>query len=225
MPDSQPNPKQVGILYSFRRCPYAMRARLGCALFLPQQSLELREVVLKNKPQALLDISPKATVPVLQLSSGEIVDESRDILNRALDQASAESKTQYSPLHLQLKIDALIDENDGSFKWALDRYKYADRYEESEEHYRKLGEVFLTKLEGMLEINRYLLSEQMTLADIAVFPFVRQFAHVDKKWFEQSPYPKLILWLNELLESELFQSIMEKYKPWSSETSEVICFP
>jgi len=221
MSDSQLNPKQVGILYSFRRCPYAMRARLGCALFLPQQSLELREVVLKNKPQQLVDISPKATVPVLLLSDGTVIDESRDILSWALDQASTESKTQYCPLHLQLEIDELIDENDGSFKWALDRYKYADRFEETEEYYRELGEVFLAKLEGSLEKNHYLLSEEMTLADIAIFPFVRQFAHVDKKWFEQSPYPKLILWYSELLESELFKSIMQKYKPWQTNNSKV----
>jgi glutathione S-transferase len=188
---------------------------------LPQQSLELREVVLKNKPQALLDISPKATVPVLQLSNREIVDESRDVLTWALEQTTHTIKNQYRPLHLQLEIDELIDENDGSFKWALDHYKYADRYEESEEHYRKLGEVFLTKLEGMLEKNHYLLSEEMTLADIAVFPFVRQFAHVDIKWFEQSSYRKLNLWYRKLLESELFKSIMEKYKPWPTENTPI----
>lgn len=221
MSDSQLSSQQIGILYSFRRCPYAMRARLGCALFLPQQSLELREVVLKNKPQQLLDISPKATVPVLQLSNGEIVDESRNILSWALDQASTESKTQYCPLHLQLEIDELIDENDGAFKWALDRYKYADRFEETEEYYRELGEVFLAKLEWLLEKHRYLLSERMTLADIAIFPFVRQFAHVDMNWLEQSAFPKLILWYRGLLESELFKSIMEKYKPWPTEKTPV----
>lgn len=221
MSDSQLNPNQVGILYSFRRCPYAMRARLGCTLFLPQQSLELREVALKNKPQQLLDISPKATVPVLQLVGGTVIDESRDILTWALNQAKTESKAQYSPMHLQLEIDELIDENDGSFKWALDRYKYADRFEESEEHYRKLGEVFLAKLEQLLEKNRYLFTTEISLADIAIFPFVRQFAHVDKTWFEQSPYPKLNLWLNELLESKLFNSIMEKYKPWPTENTPV----
>ena len=232
MPNSQPNPSAHGtadILYSFRRCPYAMRARLACTIFLPPKSLELREVVLKNKPQALLDISPKATVPVLVLSkenlnSETVIDESRDIMNWALEQASLTQKTQYHPFHLQLEIEELIDENDGSFKWALDRYKYSDRFEESEKHYRKLGEVFLAKLEQLLENNRYLFTPEMSLADIAIFPFVRQFAHVDKKWFEQSPYPKLIQWLNELLESELFNSIMEKYKPWNKQ-EETIFFP
>lgn len=234
MPDFQPistatpaTDSQLGILYSFRRCPYAIRARLACALFLPKQSLELREVALKNKPAELLAISPKATVPVLHLSGGPLtdsmlIDESRDIMLWALeqgvlDQASEALKVQYLPLHLPLEIEGLIAENDGVFKWALDRYKYSDRFEESEEYYRALGEVFLAKLEQLLENNRYLFTEKMSLADIAIFPFVRQFAHVDKHWFEQSPYPKLIQWLNELLESELFSSIMEKYKPWHAE--------
>jgi len=219
MPNSQ-----LPILYSFRRCPYAMRARLACTLFLQPQSLELREVVLKNKPQELLDISSKATVPVLQLNNGEVIDESRDIMIWALNQADDVLNLQYLPLHLQLEIDELIDENDGTFKWALDHYKYADRFEESEEHYRSLGEVFLTKLENLLEKNRYLFTSEMSLADIAIFPFVRQFAHVDKEWFEQSQYSKLIQWLSELLESELFRSIMEKYKSWNKQ-EETILFP
>jgi glutathione S-transferase len=232
MPDSLTH-STLGILYSFRRCPYAMRARLACTLFLPPQSLELREVVLKNKPQALLDISAKATVPVLLASSALtnsiLVDESRDIMLWALEQGTLGQtadalKTQYLPLHLQLEIEELIDENDGAFKWALDRYKYSDRFEESEEYYRKLGEIFLAKLEQLLEHNRYLFTQEMSLADIAIFPFVRQFAHVDKPWFEQSTYPKLIQWLNELLESELFDSIMGKYKPWQVD-NDAVYFP
>jgi len=211
-----------------------MRARLACTLFLTPQSLELREVVLKNKPQALLDISPKATVPVLLVSGGQLadsilIDESRDIMLWALEQGALNQttntlKAEYLPLHLQLAIEELIDENDGTFKWALDRYKYADRFEEGEEHYRKLGEVFLAKLEYQLEKTRHLFTQEISLADIAIFPFVRQFAHVDKKWFEQSPYPRLIQWLNKLLESELFGSIMEKYKPWQVD-NEVVYFP
>lgn len=224
MPNPQPNIDNLGILYSFRRCPYAMRTRLACALFLPTKSLELREVVLKNKPQALLDISPKATVPVLQLHSGQVIDESRDITRWALEQSSQSIQYKYLPTHLQLDIEELIDENDGSFKWALDRYKYSDRYEESEEYYRELGEVFLGKLEALLEKNRYLYSSEPSLADISVFPFVRQFAHVDKVWFEQSQYPRLITWLTELLKSELFISIMKKYKPWQ-EQEETVLFP
>lgn len=214
----------LGILYSFRRCPYAMRARLACALFLPANSLELREVVLKSKPQELLKISPKATVPVLYLHNEQIIDESRDIALWALEQSLDEIKNRYLPFHLQLNIEELIDENDGAFKWALDHYKYADRFEESEKHYRALGEEFLTKLECLLEKNQYLFTAEISFADIAIFPFVRQFAHVNKSWFEQSPYPKLNQWLDELLESELFKSTMEKYKPWQV-GSETIYFP
>ena len=146
MPDSQPHTQSttkplMGTLYSFRRCPYAMRARLACTVFLPKLSLELREVILKNKPPELLAISPKATVPVLllseeQLTNKPVIDESRDIVLWALEHSSDNLKSQYLPIHLQLDIDELIDENDGSFKWALDRYKYADRYEEGEAHYR-----------------------------------------------------------------------------------------
>lgn len=218
------NTLQLGTLYSFRRCPYAMRARLACSLFLPVQSLELREVVLKNKPAELIEISPKSTVPVLQLVDREVIDESRDIVFWALNQSPRVMQSQYLPYHLQLDIEELIDENDGSFKWALDRYKYSDRYDESEEHYRELGEVFLAKLEKLLEKNQYLYSREPSLADIAIFPFVRQFAHVDKTWFEQSPYPKLIQWLDEWLASELFNSIMEKYKQWDSQ-QKVTLFP
>lgn len=232
MSDTKPNlpaTAPLGILYSFRRCPYAMRARLACALFLPAQCLELREVVLKNKPAELLAISAKATVPVLTVfeeapSSENIIDESRDIMQWALAQSTQAFKNQYWPLHLQLEIDELIDENDGSFKWTLDRYKYSDRYEESEQYYRALGEIFLAKLEGLLTKNEYLLTAEISLADIAIFPFVRQFAHVDNAWFEQSPYPKLIRWLNTLLDSALFISIMEKYTPWQAE-HEAIYFP
>jgi glutathione S-transferase len=234
MPDSFTH-SILGILYSFRRCPYAMRARLACTLFLPPRSLELREVVLKNKPQELLDISPKATVPVLLAleepltNSTLVVDESRDIMLWAFEQGTQGQtadalKTQYLPSHLQLRINELIDENDGPFKWALDHYKYADRFEESDEHYRKLGEIFLAKLERLLEHNRYLFTPEMSLADIAIFPFVRQFAHVDKPWFEQSSYPKLMQWLNGLLESELFDSIMRKYKPWQVD-NDAVYFP
>jgi glutathione S-transferase len=246
MSDSQPisslssaTDTRLGILYSFRRCPYAMRARLACTLFLTPQSLELREVVLKNKPQELLAINPKATVPALQLSEEQslerlqanstVINESREIMlwaieQSALNQTTTELKARYLPLHLELDIDELIDENDGTFKWALDHYKYADRFEESEEHYRGLGEIFLGKLEKLLEKNRYLFATEMSFADIAIFPFVRQFAHVDKQWFEQSSYPRLIQWLDILLKSELFASIMEKYKPWNKQ-EEAIFFP
>ena len=157
------------ILYSFRRCPYAMRARLALAYALSPGALVLREVVLKDKPQAMLAISPKGTVPVLQLADGRVIDESLDIMNWAIahndhDQWSAQGKGN--------DMRTLINENDGDFKWALDRYKYADRYEHSAEHYRNLAMVFIDKLESMLVNQRYLFSDKISLADAAIFPFV-----------------------------------------------------
>ena len=207
----------LGILYSFRRCPYAMRARLALVLCLPKASLELREVVLKNKPQAMLDISPKATVPVLQLESGEIIDESIDIMHWALDQ-NLQLKEELVPLHFKDEMKDLISENDGDFKWALDRYKYSDRFEHNEEYYREKASAFLLKLEIRLTNQKYLFSDVVTLADLAIFPFVRQFAHVNKAWFEQQgQYKQLNDWLAEFLEGDLFASIMKKYSAWLPE--------
>jgi len=197
-----------------------MRARL--ALRVSGLALELREIVLKNKPQAMLDISPKATVPVLQLaavgaSAAVVIDESFDIMQWAL--------TQSDPEHWLAawgkESQALVEENDRIFKTHLDHYKYADRFpEQRAEVYRQRGEVFLSDLEVRLLSHScagrrgYLMGTSVSLADMAIFPFVRQFAHVDKTWFEQSPYPALIDWLNELLKSDIFRSIMVKLKPW-----------
>jgi len=203
----------LGVLFSFRRCPYAMRARLAIAHCLPQYSLELREVVLKDKPEALIEISPKATVPVLQLASGEVIDESLDVMLFALSQ-TPETEAVLLPDTLKAEIMELIEKNDGDFKWALDRYKYADRYEQSEEYYREQGEVFLRQLNDRLSAHPFLMGDDMTLADLAIFPFVRQFAHVNKKWFEASQYTALIQWLSHWLESDLFLSIMKKYPQW-----------
>ncbi len=213
----------LGVLYTFRRCPYAMRARLALALCVEAKVLELREVVLKAKPAAMLVISPKGTVPVLQLSDGHVLEESLDIMHFALSQ-NPQLKADIYPSHLCGEMDDLIEQNDGEFKWALDRYKYADRYEESERFYREKGEVFLGQLESRLIQNRYLFGEQFSLADLAIFPFVRQFAHVNKAWFEQSDYVKLRDWLNAWLESPLFISVMKKYAPWQ-EGDELVAFP
>ncbi len=213
----------LGILYSFRRCPYAMRARLALAYCVEPEQFELREVVLKDKPQAMLDISPKATVPVLQLTDDKVLEESLDIMQFALSKAPDLSPTLY-PNHLQHDINELIEFNDGPFKWALDRYKYADRYEESEAFYREQGEVFLTRLNERLEHSPFLMGDEVTLADLAIFPFVRQFAHVNKAWFEASPYTHLQTWLGHWLESPLFIRIMKKYTQWAVE-NEPVYFP
>ncbi len=206
----------MAILYSFRRCPYAMRARMAIAISGVQ--VELREVVLKDKPQALLDSSPKATVPVLVLENNKVIDESLDIMQWALQQSDHE--------HWLANVDVeLIANNDGTFKYWLDRYKYADRYpEESQLYYRQQAEITLSRLEQRLTQNNYLLNENISFTDIALFPFIRQFAFVDLDWFEQSSYPNLRSWLNKLIASPLFISSMTKYTPWEND-SETVIFP
>lgn len=215
--------KALPILYSFRRCPYAMRARL--ALAQSQVQCELREVVLKDKPAQLVKLSPKATVPVLHIPDDKVIDESIDIVFWALSQHDPDGWYQGldSEQH-QAALD-LIENNDGEFKYFLDRYKYADRYPEQEQaYYREQGEKTLARLEALLAQNGCLLAESWTLADMALLPFIRQFAFVDKAWFDQSPYPHLKAWLQDFLDSALFNSIMPKFAQWHPGDAPVI-FP
>ncbi|MCO4780970.1 MAG: glutathione S-transferase [Candidatus Cloacimonetes bacterium] len=193
------------ILYSFRRCPYAMRARL--ALKLAETCIVVREITLKNKPQEMLAISPKGTVPVVFLPDGTVIEESLDIMIWALTQSDPSNI-----LSKEQEVLDLIKMNDSSFKYHLDRYKYSDRHPEHPmEYYRSKGEEFLTILNQLLMKSKYLYGDTLSFADIAIFPFVRQFAHVDRKWFFSTKYSYLIDWLNEQLESELFLGIMQKY--------------
>lgn len=213
-------PPNFPVLYSFRRCPYAMRARL--AIYAAEQSVELREIILKNKPSELLQASPKATVPVLVLPDGSVIDESRDIMLWALSQYKSQSQDKLA--HDWFVNDnnsyneaiSLIDQNDFEFKANLDAYKYADRYPESADHYRQQGESFLQLLEQRLTQHRYLMNDQISLADMAIFPFIRQFAHVNIHWFNQSSYTQLQQWLNGLLASDIFAGVMRKYPAWQS---------
>lgn len=201
---------QLPCLYSFRRCPYAMRARL--AILFADLAVELREVVLKNKPAPMLAISPKGTVPVLQLPDGKVIEESLDIMLWALDQQDQEGLLE--PMVLQ-QAHALIKQNDEEFKRWLDRYKYFERHVEMPQiEYRKRGEEFLQLLENLLAENKYLLAEKPTLADIAIMPFVRQFAHVDREVFYSLPYPNLQRWLQGWLEHPVFLQAMVKFAPW-----------
>tara|TARA_Y100001936_G_C15873291_1_gene558896 strand:- start:250 stop:840 length:591 start_codon:yes stop_codon:yes gene_type:complete len=173
---------------------------------------ELREVSLNNKPDAMIAISPKGTVPILQLSDGTILDESLDIMHWAL---SIKDPDYWLEEIDEAKI--LITELDNNFKKALDKYKYCVRYpEHSQIHYRELGEKFLRKLEDNLIKNhgKGLCNTRITLIDIAVFPFIRQFAFVDKSWFDKTPYTLLKKWLINHLDSHLFLSIMVKNPPW-----------
>ncbi len=210
------------VLYSFRRCPYAMRARL--AIMAAGLQVVLREVVLKDKPQALIEISPKATVPVLQ-TADSVIEESLDIALWALKQSDPAGFWQSLSDSEQLQVIALVDETDGSFKAALDRYKYADRYpEQSPLAYRQQGEQFLQKLEHFLSSQSFLLGNQPTLADIAVMPFIRQFVMVDQNWFNNAYYPQLQRWLNAFLKSAIFKQVMQHYPQWQPE-DELVLFP
>ena len=209
------------ILYSFRRCPYAMRARL--AISLAEQQVELREVVLRDKPEQMLEISPKGTVPVLQLADGTVLEESFDITLWAL---KLNDPQQLLADDDQLtEMLAMIEENDGDFKDALDHYKYANRFpEQTDVDYRQQGELFIAKLEQRLTNGQYLFGDKASLADIAVMPFVRQFAHVDKAWFDQADYPAVQRWLAYWLTSDVFLSIMPKYEQWQPDNA-VVTFP
>jgi glutathione S-transferase len=210
------------VLYSFRRCPYAMRARL--ALAASEQVCELREVVLRDKPAALLEASPKATVPVLIDLGGTVIDESLEIMLWALRRRDPSEwlTPQLTDLATML---TLIAECDGAFKANLDRYKYPDRYAGAmREAHRDAGATFLQALNSQLEAQDFLFGARASLADIAIAPFVRQFAHTDERWFATQRWPALIRWLEQFVESALYARIMHKYPPWRP-GADVIRFP
>lgn len=268
------------ILYSFRRCPYAMRARL--ALFASGTRCRLREVVLRDKPAALLQASPKGTVPVLVLSEGKVLEESLDIMLWALQQQDPQNWLAPEEGSLQAMLD-LIQECDERFKHSLDRYKYPGRFtaellqarqegpahisgniadpvsDESADHvavtddtpdrqvaesslaensdeaagedidnaalsawaveHRDVGAAWLATLEAKLQHSSWLFGRRPALADMAIAPFVRQYAHVDKEWFDAQPWPGLQAWLRNWMESDLFAGVMAKYRPWTPDSA------
>jgi len=188
-----------------------MRARLAIAN--AGVLVTLREIELRNKPADMLSVSPKGTVPVLVLPNGQIIDESLDIMLWALEihDTNAWLSSWKNPA-----AQALVKRNDGEFKQALDRYKYADRYpEQPMAYYRQQAEVFLAELEHRLQNTCYLFSDHFSLIDAAIAPFVRQFAAVDAAWFNTSPYPLLRQWLQAFLASPLFKYIMQAYPVWT----------
>ena len=194
------------ILYSFRRCPYAMRARM--ALSISRAEYEHREVVLRDKPAAMLEVSPKGTVPVLVAEDGEVLEESREIMRWALGRNDPEN-------WLERDDQALIETNDGPFKHHLDRYKYATRYDDVDpEEHRAAGLAALRTLEDRLAASPYLCGDRRGFTDIAIFPFVCQFAHTNRAWFDAQAIPRVQAWLGGLIGSELFAGIMTKYDQW-----------
>ncbi len=194
------------ILYSFRRCPYAMRARL--ALAVSGTRYELREVSLRAKPTAMLAASAKGTVPVLVLSEGEVIDQSLDIMRWALTTCDPEG-------WLERDDASLISTNDGSFKHDLDRYKYPDRHEADALTHREHGLTFLRELDARLAISTFLGGPVQGVTDAAIVPFVRQFAAVDPTWFAAQRLPQLHSWLQGIIGSGLFRSIMLRAPLWN----------
>ena len=189
-----------------------MRARM--ALRYANIDVETREIALREKPTHMLAVSPKGTVPVLVLASGEVLEQSLDIMDWALAQSDVDEWIIQDSELQKLSAD-LIAINDGAFKQALDKYKYAIRFPENPpDVYRAQGEEFLKRLESLLQQNSHLCRNTVSKADIAIFPFVRQFSMVDEVWFETANYPALKAWLNGLLYSQLFIDVMQKHSVW-----------
>ncbi len=205
------------ILYSLQHCPYAMRARLG--LWLAGQVVCVRAVNLKNKPPEMLAASVKGTVPILVLNEGEadetILDESLDIMLWALKESDPKDLLYASQPLLLAKMLDLIKHNDIEFVKNLEKYKHASRYHDfSQLYYRRQCEVFVAQLEYRLQDQDFFMGNTASLADYALLPFIRQFARVDRKWYLQSPYPRLRGWLDKHLQQPLFTKAMTKYPLW-----------
>ena len=202
----------MAVLYSFRRCPYAMRARM--ALHVSGVEYEHREIILRDKPASMLDASPKGTVPVFIKDNGDVIDESLDLALWAL--------SQNDPLGWLNGHDAdLIAQNDGPFKYHLDRYKYASRYQDNVPRgavdlaHRSQAEEILIKLNQLLKENGSLTGPQQSFTDIAIFPFIRQFAAVEPEWWNNTPLHALRDWLGRHIDSAIFKTIMTKHPLWT----------
>lgn len=201
------------VLYTFRRCPYAIRARM--ALRYANITVRVREVELKNKTAAMLDVSPKGTVPILQLTNGLVIDESLDIMYWAL---ACSDPNGWLKDGEQATIKQWITINDVQFKPLLDSYKYPQRTEKQDPiFYRNQSMPYLLSLNSALNEHQWLLGDHMGLTDVALFPFIRQFAMVDSDWFWKSDLSALQNWLQCLIDSDLFLSVMKKYLPWEGQ--------
>lgn len=215
------NSMALPILWSFRRCPYAMRARL--AIKSSGRNVLLREILLRDKPAPFLEASEKGTVPVLVLPDGTVIDESIDVMFWALEGSDPED--WMAPLSAnEDESRAHLNSLDNEFKHHLDRYKYATRYDGVDEsEHRDQGVVFLDKWNQTIGQTGALSGEKLGFLDYATLPFVRQFRIADPDWFDRQDWPHLHHWLQSFLASERFDMIMKKYKPWL-ETGEDITF-
>jgi len=206
------------ILYSFRRCPYAMRARM--AIYQANIKCEYREVLLKDKPESMMSLSSKGTVPVLLTPDDTIIDQSLDVMLWALHQDDPDDW-----LNEDVSLgQPLVERNDNEFKYYLDRYKYHIGYPEySQDYYRDKTKDYLDLLEKCLNDTQgvSLTADHMSFSDVSIFPFIRQFANVDLNWFKSSSYQLLNCWYNNIEQSNLFKDCMKKYNQWSPEQSPV----
>lgn len=204
--------KKYPILYSFRRCPYAMRARL--AIKASGLIVEIREVELKNKPKEFLNISPKATVPIVCISSKQIIEESLDIMEWALKINDPLKLLKHEKLN-NIEIHSILNKLENEFKQNLDRYKYSSRFDlPNPKLYRDKNLQTLNEFNNLLQNNKGICSSNLSLLDYAVFPFIRQFRNVNSVWFDSLELKFLQTWLYELIDSDEFSSIMKKYEIW-----------
>ena len=207
--------KKIPILFSFRRCPYAMRARI--AIKLCDLACEIREINLKLKNKEFLKISPKGTVPVLVLPDDKIIEESIDIVHWAIKTNDPYNLKLDNPIKYNEDIK-LIRIFDGEFKYHLDRYKYDTRFKDTkrEEHKYKARDL-LVNLNDRLEEKKWLNGDNISLSDISILPFIRQYRIADIKWFdEQLELPNINRWLDNFLNSKILNNVMKKYKVWET---------
>ena len=208
------NEFDLPILYSLRRCPYAMRGRMGIAL--SKQQVLLREIITKDKPSELLASSAKGTVPVLVLPDGQIIEQSLDVMNWALQQNDPQDLLRSNNPTLNQQVHQLIKVNDDEFIGHLEKYRASVRYRNIDKEQRRQDcEGFISKLEALLTDQAYFFGETPSLADFAVMPFVSQFVRVEKKWFVQSEYQNVGRWLRTHLDSKLYTQVMKQYPLWN----------
>jgi len=197
--------ENLPILYSFRRCPYAMRARMS--IVRTGFACEHREVILRDRPQHMMEISPKGTVPVMLLPDGAVIEESLEIMQHVLDWELDDQESRW------------VARNDNEFKYHLDRYKYPNRYENVDSLvHRTSAQHYLDDLDELLSV------EISTALSDALFPFVRQFANHDRGWFDSQSWKNVHNWLDQNLTSAEFSLCMKKYPQWSPD-HELVRFP
>lgn len=211
------------ILYSLRRCPYAMRARMG--LLLAEQPVLIRDIVTRNKPSELLVASPKGTVPVLVMDDGTVIDQSLDIMLWALNNQDPLHLLKNANLDLQQhsEIMTLIGHNDAVFIPQLEQYRAAVRYHDPiQQQHKKLCQTFIDDLEFRLSNHQYLISDEPSLADFALFPFISQFSRVNRKWFVTANYSNIERWLTNHYHSRLYTKVMVQYPQWIESRKEFL---